>query len=368
MRKIKLENMEFKAMEDFDNSTLPLIDTLLTSDGDSPLTFKGGQVYRDGEDGMYKVSKRVVYAPDPRYTDQYSDITDIIELLDRRYEDNLLRGCVIDHKKKRVMLLNGDAERGVKLGRALNPTCDAITISFRCLQRFFFEDDDDLAIEEFIAFLDKGAIELLDYSKDNRIPLTKNEQNQLRRKNGYGKLAENPPENGYSLIRSDGTREGKAHWHRAASALLRCKKSGMTILMGQDDGSYFGTELSGQPKTLKAAYLDLMPKEVRGKPFVRQGEWFIVEVADNEVPSVKDSICEFTCLVLPRESDDSNRHELDEADDGRITKDGQIFARNGELRHSDHPTVELRAIDPEKQWVTFYCNTAKRSFSEQGVD
>ena len=51
---------------------------------------------------------------------------------------------------------------------------------------------------------------------------------------------------------------------------------------------------------------------------------------------------------------------------GRIDKRGRLFVNGFCMTHSEEEHEKLYA--KHGTWYTFYCNTAVRSFSEQGVD
>ena len=74
-------------------------------------------------------------------------------------------------------------------------------------------------------------------------------------------------------------------------------------------------------------------------------------------------------ISLPIEDDDSSLHIVYFNNDdaaGRMDKDGRLFAKNFTVNHSEEDHAELSGV--QDQWYTFHCNTAVRSFSEDGVD
>lgn len=139
----------------------------------------------------------------------------------------------------------------------------------------------------------------------------------------------------------------------------------MCILAGQDEGSYFGVELPKKCNTVSEAFECLIPSEVKGKKYLRQGEWFMIKVDENKIPKLTDCIAYSyygysSNISLPVETKDSNPHEI-EANEIRISKDG-VYALDPYVEHAQHEKIS------GKGWFTFYKNTALRSFSQQGVD
>lgn len=180
------------------------------------------------------------------------------------------------------------------------------------------------------------------------------------------------PQLGVTLVSGDGS-TADLRWHSSPTVLFQ--HNSRYYILGQDEGSYFGCELEGSPQTIEEAFEDLKPVQVRGKSGVlRQGEWFAVP----EPKSAKHDMSNYynnpnvvaildydqdTSFVMPKESEDSNDHVLI-ADCGVILKDGTILAQGFSMRHNDH--AELKGAD--NVWYTFYRNTAKGSYSTQGVD
>jgi hypothetical protein len=264
----------------------------------------------------------------------------------------------ITKSDKLFLLLNGDS--------GYNDFVEAYsgrwpTISFRCLCRFYDKGKGVTEkVEQLVAKrLCAGKIALVDFIEDEVRVLSKEEMKTFTQK-GCDNLK--PPAPGFTLIKGDRWGGSNTHWHRPATALLYDQDLQATYLMGTDEDAYFGVELADNPKTIGDAYKSLMPPEVRSlspTTYCRQGEWFAVPV--KKVPPVTECLAEFTELALPVEHKDSNRHRID-ALEGLISKTGQIFARQFRVQHPDHEDMEMM------DWATFYRNTAKRSFSEEGVD
>lgn len=180
------------------------------------------------------------------------------------------------------------------------------------------------------------------------------------------------PQLGVTLVSGDGT-TSVLRWHSSPTVLFQ--HNSRYYILGQDEGSYFGCELAGSPQTIAEAFEDLKPVQVRGKNGVlRQGEWFAVPEPKSakhdmdmyynnpNVVAILDAEHD-TGFVMPKESEDSNSHTLD-GDHGVILKDGTILVNTFVMRHSDH--ANMRGLN--NVWYKFYRNTAKASYSTQGVD
>jgi hypothetical protein len=157
-------------------------------------------------------------------------------------------------------------------------------------------------------------------------------------------------------------------WHMPSTVLLYDTVNKFTLLFGMDEGSYFGVELSTNVKTIEKAFLDLTPPQCRGIIGVeRQGEWFARPEKLVNIPSISECDLEIEDLYkyvvsLPRDSEQSSRHHVHCAE-GRL-KNGILYAEDPALYHEEeqHETLDLDG------WYSFHKNTAKRSFSVQGVD
>lgn len=228
------------------------------------------------------------------------------------------------------------------------------SMSFLCLGRFI----GDIEPLKLVPMLHSGKIKVLDFTKDETRKVSADDRKKIRANKPE------PPELGFTYLSHADV------WHRSATVLVRYGR--MRILLGQDDGTYFGCELKDAVNTIKEAFKALMPKHIRRiKGVERQGEWFIVPVDEKNVPVVTECAAiseEFDglepAISLPVDDEDSARHTV-QASDIRIDKNGMIYARGGSLHHStdDHPDIEFGA-----GWHTFEHNTAVRSFSQEGVD
>lgn len=282
-----------------------------------------------------------------------------LEQVKSRIKDALktyvVRGVFISNPQIKL-ILNGDNDRWD--GDANEFVHELIdlklpTTSFACLNRFYTDKSDEVAVQ----MLASGQLKIVEYNCDDTKSLSAEDRKVLRRKkNNIPK----PPEAGYTLIHS-----GKGYnWHRSGTVLFQDDKKNMTILQGQDEGTYFGVELPTKCKTIKEGYNSLIPSEIRNKKvaYIRQGEWFMVSVAEKDVPKLKDCAAySATDMCLPIENEDSNIHRI-EAYDIRVSKNGLIYAKNPEVYHDEHQSIS------KEGWNTFYKNTALRAFSQEGVD
>jgi hypothetical protein len=171
-----------------------------------------------------------------------------------------------------------------------------------------------------------------------------------------------PPAKGFSLVVNS-----RLEWHKSPTVLIRDKNT--TYLLGQDEGTYFGCELTDNPKTIDAAYTSLMPKAARGvKGVIRQGEWFAIPVTNQQsVPTGTDIIAapddnsDNYGITFQKDDENSNSHVL--SGDWIVTNRG-LFARDFDIEHPEHATLSGK----KGVWYTFARNTAVASFSQQNVD
>ena len=233
----------------------------------------------------------------------------------------------------------------------------APALSFNCLSRFFFKKDKDSVLKT-AKMLRDGRLELVHYTLDMRIRFTKAER-RLRAKEEYHKMS--PPGVGFTRTYRE--------WHRPGSVLLRDTKTDKYYLLGQDEDMYFGCELVGKPKTINQAFIDLMPVEARGKEGVlRQGEWFAVPANKTDLPKLTKCVVfsksrTVAGIALPVDHETSSEHVI-RANELRVNKKGVVYVKDASVTHSRGEHSELVT----KGWFSFHVNTAKRSFSEEGVD
>jgi hypothetical protein len=138
-------------------------------------------------------------------------------------------------------------------------------------------------------------------------------------------------------------------------------KKECSYLTGQDESQFFGVRLADNPKSVKAAFISLMPPAVRkAKSFVRQGEWFFVPVKYEKIPACVLN-GEGGTIILPKDAEQSNDHII-EASAWCISKDGRIFIEDANISHAQHAQVNLAG------YHEVLLNTAKHSVSVEGVD
>jgi len=236
-----------------------------------------------------------------------------------------------------TLIINGDENLGADFQDIEYPT---ITTSFNCLSRFFKNKKD------MLAKLTSGDVSILEITSDSFIPFTNEEKNFAL----FDSDKLKSPGLGYTRLGYE--------WHKAGNILLYDKTKPQTIILGMDEDSYFGCELPGKPKTIEAALKALIPASLRSrKDLHRQGEWFFVP---ETIEVVSNQTYEDVRLTLPKDPD-GNDHEVN-ADMMFIKKNGDVLLLNPTVTHWDHETLDLQG------WFSFKCNTAIRSFSEEGVD
>lgn len=337
---------------------LPLIDfkDFVCKDAQSNMRYGKIQVFDAKLQGGIAVSGNLIYGL-PSSVRHFAADTLVLE------EDNLLAVLLPDYTKQRPkkvkhwLLLNADEPTSYSVSNLVSEfgNFNFPLISFNCLERFYA--DREAMTKKF----QRGTVKVLDFTAEDKIKFTKEETKAYRKakKAGDGGGMK-PPKPGYSIIESC----PGFIWHRSGATLLQ--DGNAFILMGQDEGTYFGVELPHPVQSIQQAYDCLVPEGAKNKAYMRQGEWFLVDVKESEVPTFPNIAFEVEgqsdpCYVLPKESLDSNDHEL-ECQHLIVGSDGFLYAKNGSLHHSQHVSVAFA------NWVKFLRNTAKQSFSQDGVD
>lgn len=267
--------------------------------------------------------------------------------------DNHFDMLVIRTAKGNCILVSGDeGEEGRNDTNGFG--IPALTISYRCLARMFDIKQNDY-YKKVLAKLGSGEIEIVDFTKDETRKLTDAQRKQITSKKEV-----KPPELGFTLVQRE-----RYIWHRAAYICFKDKKNNYYI-MGQDEGSYFCSQLPETDKkemTCGEALNMLAPAEATAAS-PRQGEWFAIKVNDKEVPPGTGHLFG-SRICLPIDHPDSNAHTWSSVYDYRISGSGVLFVRGGRLSHSDHSDLIL----PDSAgWYRFVRNTARKSVSVQGVD
>lgn len=288
----------------------------------------------------------------------------------RIYRDNVPTAVVTARPGHEVFfLLNGDEDDNVLVAELTGEGFPVF--SFECLRRFYDKTPTHQAnfrptMDKVVKALIDGTIKVVDYTEDETKKLTEKDKAayEAHRKSGK-KPYPKAPAAGFTIINAAG--KGKV-WHRSGTVLLYDTKNKFSIIVGQDEGTYFGCQLADNPKTINDAFVSLIPKSIRDIPDIkRQGEWFMVPVAESKVPKIEEAVLLFDTVVdgltLPVESKDSNRHYI-RTNDGRVDKNGVLYAYNPCLSHSKGQHADVDAPG----WRIFVRNTAVRSFSVDGVD
>lgn len=273
-----------------------------------------------------------------------------------------------------LIAINGDEEFDIGFVTHL-AEFEMPVLSLACLAQFFPGKRGKLRYETLYQRLASNQLRIVDYTPDEMKPLTPAQKKvyaKVRRRKNYGSanfesqlLQEiKSPALGFTLIQPNSKKE--VCWHRASTVLIWDNVKGQTILMGRDDDTYFGCQLPKYAESIADAYHVLTPKEVIGKKGVkRQGEWFMLPVDKKKVPEEADCVLSFYSddedVSLPLQKPGGNRHFV-HTYDGRVGKDGTVYAEDVSLCHEEHEEVYV------KGWCTFHRNTAVRSFSQEGVD
>ncbi len=298
----------------------------------------------DAEIGIFNVNKN-------RYTkgDYYFDI------MVAPWEGRVLGRKT--SKQKYLLIFNGDEEFNEDIDTEYtlrNLKLESLTISFECLKMFY----NRATTHDICSWLQNEQLKIVDYTPDDSIPFSK-EESKVYNKWVEKKAKTLPltPPLGYSRLL------GLREWHRAATVLLYDADDDFSILMGQDEDTYFGCHLKDNPKTVVSAFKSLQPEAVRKckKTVYRQGEWFAVPI---EEPKLTDRVAVISGqAVLPRNSEEEAEHIV-VAPEICVLKDGTVCALDASVCHSNNDHADLNTPG----WVAYHCNTAVRSFTVEGVD
>jgi hypothetical protein len=306
-------------------------------------------VFSNYNDGPYfVVIDDIVYPISDR-----SSVTLLRDLSTKLIRKTIPAGALTSYKQQQQLLVqNGDQDNDFAPDWCPYNR-SAPTVSFECIRRFY---TDKATTHDIARWLASGTIRLVDHMLDEMKYLTKK---QLKAWKVSGKCPVAPL--GYTLIVSGYDCES-SYFHRSGTALFHDTETDQYFLLGQDEGTYFGVELPRKVTSVEKAFELLTPKKVRGaKDVQRQGEWFAVPVKEKDVPPITEAIALIDRVSLPVDHPDANLHSL-ECISGRISRDGQIYAKDPVLSHEEHRELDLTG------WYTFYHNTAVRSVSVEGVD
>lgn len=284
------------------------------------------------------------------------------KIVEGRNQHKRVLGVVYKNKNKNIIILNADEGESY----CLVDDCKSYqfpVLSFACLSKFFNnkKHNTTININNIADLLIKGTFNLLDYSADEWKDVEHEDlilYNNWKKRGEKGKCPITIPR-GFSVV-------GK-QYHKASGVLLKDnRKNGKTMVFGVDEDQYFGCELPTNPRTLKQAFIDLIPKEIRDKKYERQGEWFCVEISKKDFPKrhefdmFQTDFYNEKTICLPIDDPDSNVHILRAKLIG--IKDKVIYIQNGNISHDQHETLIL------DKYHYFVKNTALRSVSQEGVD
>lgn len=301
------------------------------------LQYRGYQLFAEG-DALYAVhDDGFIYSV--FLIDEFYLEGGIIEM-DEYFECPMLVG----YYDGECMLLNADEGDRLEAVEYFEENPNVVRFSFNCVG--------ELVGKGYLDDLFK-TLDVIDYTADEYKKLTVRDKGYAR-KMKYELLK---PPVGFNLTWG---RDNEPVWHKPSTILLYDSETKKTYLLGVDEDQYFGCELAGKPKTVEDALVDLQPKEVRGKVFNRQGEWFFVYPDEEEISKLeKLPVYEEVSFHLPY-GEGQNPHAIEASEMCIIN--GKVFLKNPYVSHDQHAELGING------WVKFYENTAKRSVSVDGVD
>lgn len=257
--------------------------------------------------------------------------------------------CIAIKDAKGNIAINGDEEdwedNKDTVLEDLQNQAGTVTTSFRCLAS---------------ADIDINDVEIVHLSEDL-------DQSWRKKDKGFADVEKNIPAGATLSVnrnysKKTGRHTGAIHHkriHRAGSMLIEVK--GVRYICGQDEDSYFLSQLKTKPKTCAAAFAALVPSKVKawqkknGKQAIRQGEWFFIP---SDV-KLEDDMW-FEQVALPMKSTESNAHTATEIQ----TVKGRQYVRGG-IYHEEHNTLHF---NPGTQVFEAIESTHVDSWSVQGVD
>lgn len=271
---------------------------------------------------------------------------------------NYILAVVTKYKGKYILILNADeGENWNLVGDVENYKFPIL--SFACLSRFYNDKKHDSLenIKKIAKNLASGKYKILDTSPEESKNLT---AAQLK---SYRVWKDKAPKDKCPITIPLGFSVVNNRFHKAGGILLReTKQKGHSIILGIDEGQYFGCKLPTHPKTINSAFTDLIPKEYRKiKDLFRQGEWYAIPVEPKDFPKSNqfDIFCEGD-FNLPVDDPNSNVHNI-KCVIGGLFK-GKIYAQNPTICHEQHAELSLNGH------YMIVKNTALQSVSQEGVD
>jgi len=147
-------------------------------------------------------------------------------------------------------------------------------------------------------------------------------------------------------------------WHRPAMLVIT-QDNENHWLCGMDEGSYFISRLPVKVANVQEALEVLIPNEVKGREYIRQGEWFFVPVIQGlQAKHVYKAMGRN--FVLPKTNPRSNNHTC--------TRGFIIGFKNyvsGQVYHSEHRTAKLSLAKSPVIFEAFK-NTSLEDYSAGG--
>jgi hypothetical protein len=152
--------------------------------------------------------------------------------------------------------------------------------------------------------------------------------------------------------------------HRPESAILTVGDK--YYLSSMDGENYFLAELPEPTHSVDDAFDMLVPNEVKGREYKRQGEWFFIKVADGDEAKRLYELMDRD-FVFPVKGDARNRHIATRGCvlDGRILVSGRILHRRSWGGRGDHRMLRLSTLANLEIFQAFE-NRAVNSWSASG--
>lgn len=304
------------------------------------------------------IKVRKILIDDAYYNNAICRIQNGIMRVSDNKKYNTTLGVLVKHKNKNIIILNADEGENYNLVGDCHKY-DFPTLSFACLSKFFNNKNHDSKsnITKIATQLKSGTFKVIAWTKEEVKTLKSGDHRK------YTNWVLDKKKGNCPIVIPAGFAIVNGSLHKAGGVLLKdTRKNGKSMVFGVDENQYFGCELPTNPTTMKQAFIDLIPKNIRNIPeVVRTGEWFLVPVSKKEIPNDNEfSIIVYTDFDLPIDDLESNTHHVHCLSGG--IKDGVIYAENPVITHDEHEDVDLTG------WYSFHKNTALRSVSQQGVD
>ena len=345
--------------------------------GYSPVIINGYELVIAQKDckWLFAIKNNIIYSFD-------CTIDDFVEELEDSTEFNITNYEILGvFTKSRELLINADILESEYTNPLLQLKLHAPVFSFTCLAQLILnvesgysggiEVEVPLSYVHDIAKLLVNDISIISWSADEYAKASAHEITMhhlvyvSKAIKDYTKL---PVKIGYTYDLNEDK------WHKPGTVLIQYNNTQYALSI--DDNQYYGCELpENNNKTFEQAINSLKPLELKkSSNFQRQGEWFFAPIHNDKFnpyssfETVSLRINNHTTnLILPTETPDSNKHELQYGEIVINIYTGQIYIRNGIIVHDEHPKVNLELIYPGI-WCKVIKNRAIRSVSQDGVD